>query len=138
MDLFQLQRAIGNLEYDSVFEDENYRPFLGVVNYDLSDDLIEKRLKDLCKKATCCDKLYFLVLNTSFSTEVGEHWFLLAFEKTNRLVFYSFNSYGIVNTLHTFGVPRREVLDSRKRLDVLQSLAESVWGGDLTDSKNLN
>ena len=139
MDLFQLQRAIGNLEYDSVFEDENYRPFLGVVNYDLSDDLIEKRLKDLCKKATCCDKLYFLVLNTSFSTEDGEHWFLLAFEKTNRLVFYSFNSYGIVNTLNTFGVPRREVLDSRKRLDVLQSLVESVWGGDsAVDSKNLN
>ena len=137
MDLFQLQQAIENLEYDSVFEDENYRPFLGVVNYDLSDDLIEKRLKDLCKKATCCDKLYFLVLNTSFSTENGEHWFLLAFEKTNRLVFYSFNSYGIVNTLNTFGVPRREVLDSRKRLDVLQSLVKSVWG-DSIDSKNLN
>ena len=70
MDLFQLQRAISEIEAKGKFT--NYRPFLGIVNYDLSSRLIKKHLQDLCKKA-CCEKLYFLVLNTSFSTEDGEH-----------------------------------------------------------------
>ena len=116
MDLFQLGRAIGNLEYDKALFG-NYQPFLGVVNYDLSDDLIKTRSKDMCRKATCSENLYFFVLNTSFSTEDGENWFLLAFSKAIMQVFYSFNSYGIVTTLNTFVVPKQELLDSRKRLD---------------------
>ena len=142
MDLFQLERAIGKLEYDNALFGD-YQPFLGVVNYDLSDDLIKTRLKDLCRKATCCENLYFFVLNTSFSTEDGEHWFLLAFKKAIMQVFYSFNSYGIVSTLNTFGVPKQEVLDSRKRLDVLQSMSKNIWGNHQTTttttvSNNIN
>ena len=59
MDLFQLQRAISDIEAKSKFK--TYRPFLGVVNYDLTDDLVKKRMQELCKKASC-EKLYFLVV----------------------------------------------------------------------------
>ena len=129
MDLFQLQRAISEVERKKTFVDKAYRPFLGVVNYDSSVELIEKDLTNLCSNVRC-EKLYFIVLNTSLYDETGEHWFLLAFERDNENVFYSFNSYHIVNTCNTFGfyrVDKNNNDECRRRKTVLSLLSSVIW-----------
>jgi len=73
-----------------------------VVNFDVGSELVDEKLKRTCKKV-CCDKLYFIVFNSSFSNEEGGLWFFVYFwKKTNKNVFYSFNSFGIIiNTANT-------------------------------------
>ena len=132
MDSFQLQCAISNVEVNASNLEKNYKPFLGVVNYDLSSDLVKRLLKHLCRNI-CCDKLYFMIVNT----QEGEHWFVLAFERGNRNAFYSFNSYGLVNTLRTFGIlPKTTANNEERRLDILYSLAENIWGDHFVYSDN--
>lgn len=126
MDLFQLQRSIENLE--KVAHLKCYQPFLGVVNFDVGSELIDEQLKETCIKA-CCDKLYFMVVNNSFSSERGEHWFFIGFEKNNANVLYSFNSYGVVSTLKTFGCPSSDTVENaRKRLKALTCISKTIWG----------
>ena len=48
MDISQLQRSIENLQYDSSRTVE-YSPFLGVVNYDFSEDRARQRLINCCE-----------------------------------------------------------------------------------------
>ena len=137
MDSFQLQRAIYNVEANAseyMNLEKDYKPFLGVVNYDLSGKLVKRLLKHLCK-SVCCDKIYFMVVNTSLSSQEGEHWFVLAFERGNRNAFYSFNSYGLVNTLRTLEIlPKTRTTNDgggkARRLYILYSLAENIWGNN--------
>ena len=70
--------------------------------------------------------------------ENGEHWFLVAFETDVQNVFYTFNSYGIVNTLLAFGYTNlhsesklvksnfSNILDRRNAVLELSNL---IWGG---------
>jgi len=73
-----------------------------VVNFDVGSELVDEKLKRTCKKV-CCDKLYFIVFNSSFSNEEGGLLLFVYFwKKTNKNVFYSFNSLGIIiNTANT-------------------------------------
>lgn len=107
MDLFKLSRVINSLQenYKSLFLE--YKPFLGVSHFDTGTNLLfenRNQVKNWCRNFKQHGKLYFFVANTSTSDlKSGEHWFLIAFESDVPNVFYTFNSYGIVNTLKTFG-----------------------------------
>ena len=132
MDISQLRRALEDLQFDNNL---SYSPFLGVVNYDFSDDKVKTALQLCCQRIRRCDNnlddLFFMVLNSSFAKDPGEHWLLLAFRLSRPRHFLSFNTYGVAHTLNVFGWPKTMVLDSkRRRVDVLQELVRNIWSGD--------
>ena len=132
MDISQLKRSVEDLQFD-INNLLRYSPFLGVVNYDFSDDKVKTALKLCCKKIDydCCGDLFFMVLNSSFAKDPGEHWLLLAFRLSRPRHFLSFNTYGVAHTLNVFGWPKTTVLDSkRRRVDVLQELVHNIWNDD--------
>ena len=139
MDLFQLKNSINILQDDKIRSLLKYKPFLGVSNFDSGKCLlfdkkrnIESWHNDFKEKG----KLYFFIANTSTSTQIeGEHWFLIAFEFDVKNVLYVFNSFGICNTLQTFGyVSKRKNKASadsysnrRERLNAVLELSDVVW-----------
>ena len=138
MDLFALERSIKEIEEKK--SRVEYRPFLGVANFNTGKELIEnKKILNKCKELFCYDgnkkiitknQLYFLVLNTSLDSQDGEHWFLLAFTKTAN-TFYAFNSFGAANTLKTFGFGgvnnENQVNENTNRKFTLSKLCEYIW-----------
>ena len=138
MDLFKLQRVLNSLQdrrSDKFGTD--YKPFLGVSLFDNGKCLLfnkKENVKNWCKKFKREGKLYFFIANTS--TSDLEHWILIAFESDVLNTLYVFNSFGIVNTLKTFGY---ENADNKKvafakifdnvnvRINAVLELSRSIW-----------
>ena len=100
MDLFQLRNSI---EYMEKKHRNSRVKFLGVTKFDTGQNLLtmtNKTILNKCKKLFC-DKshadqnIYFMILNTSFLEQNGEHWFLLAFDSEHQNTFYIFNSFAV-------------------------------------------
>ena len=70
-----------------------------------------------------------MILNTSLEEQDGEHWFLLAFDSEHQNTFYIFNSFGIANTLKTFGFDNIDSKDNRNNIRkfALNKLKEYIW-----------
>ena len=132
MDLFQLQNSI---EYMEKKHRSSRVKFLGVTKFDTGQDLLaNKTILNKCKKLFCDKSLadqniYFMILNTSLEEHNGEHWFLLAFDSEHQNTFYIFNSFGIANTLKTFGFDNIGSNDNRNKIRIfaLNKLKEYIW-----------
>lgn len=143
MDLFQLERSILALErkfYGS--SDTIVKPFLGVSNFDGGQAMFEdvKKLKECIADKDCSCSVFFFIANTTLSTQMsGEHWFLISFDSLIENVFNIFNSFGVSNTVKTFGYVNKcvEKIDnyanSKERQAAVRDLAESIWGRRFTN-----
>ena len=107
MDLFKLERVLNSIQKKNENWLLNYRPFLGVSHFDNGKNLLFKNAQEVTNwnlNFKTQGKLYFFIANTSTSNlEKGEHWFLVSFETDVRNVLYIYNTFGLVNTLKTFG-----------------------------------
>ena len=141
MNLFQLENSIKFLQKKKSSSLFGYRPFLGVSNFDAGKCLLfDKRenIQSWCKKFKEEGKLYFFIANASTSNQkYGTHWFLIAFESDEKNSLYVFNSYGICNTLKTFGYvnkDNKEIQDnysnSYERINAVLELSDSIWERD--------
>ena len=145
MNISQLEDSIEKLQ--ETFALDAYKPFLGVCNLNTSDALLRKRNQELmikCKNLRCQTEVnnafrsYFIIFNTSFKDDFGEHWFLILFNQINRNIFHVFNSFGLSDTVKAFGgellvggkeTDGKDAVDKNlKRVNTLREIIKNIWG----------